>query len=141
MIRSTIFLVVLLLFSCTKSGDNEDLSRNRAIWNKMNINNYEFTLRMNCYCPVEIAGPHVIKVVADTIESVNNLAYDPSTMGYLMTIDELFTFIETGVARNPYKKSLDFNSTYGYPQSVFFDFSKAIVDEEIGYQVSDFKVN
>ncbi len=83
----------------------------------------------------------MIKVVADTIASVNDQTYDPSTMGYLMTIDELFTFIETGIARNPYKKTIDFNSTYGYPESVFFDFSKTMVDEEIGYLVSGFKVN
>ena len=112
-----------------------------AKWNKVNISNYEFTLRVSCFCPQEVAGPHVIKVVDDTIAFVNDRPYDPLTTGQLMTINELFTFIETGISRNPYKKTLEFNSTYGYPQYVFFDYSKTMVDEEIGYHVSGFKVN
>jgi hypothetical protein len=136
----TLFLV-LLLFACTKSGENEDFSVNQNKWNKKNINNYEFTLRISCFCPEEVTGPHLIKVVADTITSVNNQPYDPDTNGLLMTIDELFTYVGTSIDRNPYKKTIEYNSTYGYPENVFFDFVKTMVDEEIGYQVRGFKMN
>jgi len=141
MLRNTFFLVLFLLFSCTKAHDNEELSLSEARWNKMNISNYEFTLRINCFCPQEVAGPHVIKVVADTIASVNDQAYDPSTMDYLMTIDELFAYIGRSLDGNPYQKNITYNWIYGYPESVYFDFEKTMVDEEIGYQVSGFKEN
>lgn len=136
----TLFLIILL-FACTKSDENEDFSINQIKWNKKNINNYEFTLRISCFCPEEVTGPHLIKVVADTIAFVNNQPYDPETNGLLMTIDELFTYVGTSIDRNPYKKTIKYNSVYGYPETVFFDFVKTMVDEEIGYQITGFIKN
>jgi hypothetical protein len=141
MIRNMIFLAVFLMFSCTKSGENEDLSRNQAIWNKMNLSSYEFTLSVSCFCTEAVAGPHLIKVVDDTIASVNGKPYDPSTMGLLITINELFTYIEKSIERKPYQKSITYNSLYGYPESIYFDFEKTIADEEIGYQITGFLKN
>jgi hypothetical protein len=141
MIRNMIIMVALLFLSCTKSGENEDLSRNRAIWNSKNLSNYEFTLTVSCFCTEAVAGPHLIKVVDDTIASVNDKPYDPSTMGLLLTIDGLFTYVEKSIERKPYQKNITYNSLYGYPESVYFDFEKTMADEETGYQVTDFKVN
>jgi hypothetical protein len=137
--RYLIFSVVFLIFSCTKSDENDDLSLNQSKWNRQNIVNYEYTLSINCFCPQERVGPHLIKVVNNQIVSVNNFPYDPGTTGELMTIDDLFTFISTGIKRNPYKKTIEYNSTFGYPQYIFFDFEKSMVDEEIGYQITGFK--
>lgn len=137
--RNTIFLVVLLLFSCTQSNENDDLSAYKSKWNKLNIVNYEFTLTINCFCPQERVGPHLIKVVNDEIVSVNNLPYNPSITGELMTIDQLFGFVETSIDRKPYMKTIEYNSTFGYPQTVWFDFDKSMADEEIGYQITGFK--
>jgi hypothetical protein len=139
MIRYTLLLVVLLLFSCTKSDEDNDLLTNRSKWDKQAISNYQFTLRVSCFCPQEVVGPHVIKVIADTIASVNDQAYDPSTMGYLMTIDELFSYVGKSLDRNPYQKSIIYNSIWGYPESVYFDFEKTMADEEIGYQITGFE--
>jgi hypothetical protein len=141
MIRYTIFLAVFLLFSCTKTGINSDFSTNASKWKSMNIVSYEFTLTINCFCPQERVGPHQIKVVNNEIVSVNNLPYDPAKTGELYTIDQLFTIVETSIERNPYHKTIEYNSTYGFPASAYFDFNKQMADEEIGYEVTDFKTN
>jgi hypothetical protein len=139
--RYLAFFLALLLYSCTKSGENEDLSANQSKWEKNNTGNYSYTLTIGCYCTEAMAGPHVIKVVDDTIYSVNDQAYDPSTMSYLMTIDELFAWIRTSIDRNPYKKYITFNQVYGYPEHAGFDFEKTMVDEEISYNISGFVKN
>jgi len=139
--RYTFLLFVLMIFSCTQSGENEDFSSNQSKWNRKNLSNYEFTLTIGCFCPQAVAGPHVIKVDDDTIASVNDQPYDPSTMSYLMTIDDLFNFVGKSIERNPYKKRITYNSLYGYPESVYFDFEKAMADEEIGYNIIGFKKN
>jgi hypothetical protein len=141
MIRNTVFLAVIIMFSCTKSGINSDLSTNESKWNRLNIVSYEFTLRINCFCPLERVGPHLIKVVNNEIISVNNLPYDPAKTGELYTIDQLFTLVEKSIERNPYIKTIEYNSTYGFPVSAFFDFNKQMADEEIGYEVTDFILN
>jgi hypothetical protein len=136
-----IFTTLLMISFCTRSTDSDEFSVNKSKWYRKNINNYEFTLRINCFCTEERAGPHLIKVINNAIVSVNNLPYDPEKTGELYTINQLFTFVETSIERNPYFKTIEYNSTYGYPQNVFFDFNKQMADEEIGYQVTDFKEN
>jgi hypothetical protein len=141
MIRHTVLWILLLLFSCTKSQESDEFSISEAKWNKLNISNYEFTLRVNCFCPQEVAGPHIIKVVNDTIQSVNGQPFDPTTMGLLMTVDALFTFVGKSIDRKPYQKRITYNSQFGYPESVYFDFEKTMADEEIGYQITGFVKN
>ena len=136
-----VILTALLIVSfCNRSNNSDEFSVNESKWYSKNINDYEFTLRINCFCPQERVGPHLIKVVNDEIVFVNNQPYDPAATGELVTIDELFSFVESGIDGNPYRKTIEYNSTYGYPQYVFFDYSKTMADEEIGYQLSDFKV-
>ena len=132
--------ILLLLCACTKV-DDDDLSRNQATWNGKMISNYEFTLTVNCYCLPARIGPHIVKVAGDKIISVNNLPYDITKTGELMTINQLFGFIKTSITKNPYRNTIEYNSTYGYPQNVYFDFNQQIADEEIGYQISSFKIN
>jgi hypothetical protein len=58
-----------------------------------------------------------------------------------MTIDELFSFISRSLEQEPWKKTVEYNFLWGYPEKVYFDFYKLAVDEEIGYTITDFKVN
>jgi hypothetical protein len=53
--------------------------------------------------------------------------------------DELFDFIIISLAKNPYQHSLDYNTIFYYPKNIYFDFSKQIADEEIGYEITSFK--
>jgi hypothetical protein len=135
-----LFVFTILLFSCTKSAEDKELSSNQSKWNRKNIVSYEFSLTINCFCPEERVGPHLIKVVDGQIVSVNNLPYDPSSAGALLTIDDLFIFIATSIERHPYKQTIEYNSTLGYPQTVWFDYNSDIADEELGYVVTGFKV-
>jgi hypothetical protein len=134
-----VFIIVLSILSCTKSGDYDELSTNQSKWNGFDIVNYEFSLRINCFCPSERVGPHLIKVVNDTIVSVNNLPYDISKTGELMTINQLFSYLKVSLEKNPYKETIEYNSGFGYPQNIYFDFIQTAADEEIGFQISDFK--
>ena len=58
-----------------------------------------------------------------------------------MTIDELFAYVGKSIERKPYQKSITYNSVYGYPESVYFDFEKTMADEEIGYRITGFVKN
>jgi hypothetical protein len=135
-----IITILMLVSFCSRSNDKDELTVNKSKWDRKNISDYEFTLRINCFCPEERVGPHLIKVVNDQIVSVNNLPYDTGKTGELYTIDQLFSIIEKDIERDPYLKTMEYNSTFGYPQSVWFDFDKTMADEEIGYEVTDFKV-
>jgi hypothetical protein len=134
-----LFLLLLVLGSCTKALNSGELSVNQSKWDSKKVLNYEFTLQINCFCTQERVGPHLIRVNDGKIVLVNGLPYDISKTGPLMNIDELFVFIKTSLDKNPYHKSVEYNSSFGYPQKVYFDFVKEMADEEIGYQITGFK--
>ena len=104
-----IAILILLICSCSKSITNDDLSHNLLKWSSQKVVNYEFTLRINCFCPEERVGPHLIKGAYGKIISVNNWPYDITNTRQLRTIDEIFAYINTSLDITPYTKSIGYN--------------------------------
>ncbi|MEY3126181.1 MAG: hypothetical protein RL273_291 [Bacteroidota bacterium] len=144
--RNLIFLSFLIcLTGCVKSNSDQiqivkgDPASQLALWKKKSISNYEMTMKISCYCLQGRVGPHLIIVENDKIKTVNNLPYDSTKTGPILTINELFDFIIISLAKNPYQHSLDYNTIFHYPKNIYFDFSKQVADEEIGYEITSFK--
>jgi len=144
--RNLIFLSFLIwLTGCVKTNPDQiqiikdDPASQLALWKKKRISNYEMTIKISCYCLQGRVGPHHIVVENDKIKTVNNLPYDSTKTGPILTINELFDFIIINLAKNPYQHSLDFNSIFHYPTNIYFDFSQQIADEEVGYEITYFK--
>ena len=144
--RILIFLSFLIsLTGCVKSNPDQiqivkgDPASQLALWKKKGISNYEMTMKISCYCLQGRVGPHLIVVENDKIKTVNNLPYDSTKTGPILTINELFDFIIISLAKNPYQHSLDYNTIFHYPKNIYFDFNKQIADEEIGYEITSFK--
>lgn len=144
--RNLISLSFLIcLTGCVKSNPDQiqivkgDPASQLALWKKKGISNYEMTMKISCYCLQGRVGPHLIVVENDKIKTVNNLPYDSTKTGPILTINELFDFIIISLAKNPYQHSLDYNTIFYYPKNIYFDFSKQIADEEIGYEITSFK--
>lgn len=144
--RNLIFLSFLIcLTGCVKSNPDQiqivkgDPASQLALWKKTGISNYEMTMKISCYCLQGRVGPHFIVVENDKIKTVNNLPYDSTKTGPILTINELFDFIIISLAKKPYHHSLDYNTIFHYPKNIYFDFNKQIADEEIGYEITSFK--
>ncbi len=135
-------LFCLILIGCKTVEPLDDATANLNLWNEKKIVNYSFSFKRVCFCPLEYVGPHQIVVQNGKITTVNGAPYNAAERyGSIPTIPELLQIIKTNVDKNPYQKTLNFNPTYGYPTSVFFDFNQQMADEEIGYEISNFKVN
>jgi hypothetical protein len=94
--RNLIFLSFLIcLTGCVKSNPDqiqikiEDPASQLALWKKKGISNYEMTMKISCYCLQGRVGPHLIVVENDKIKTVNNLPYDSTKTGPILTINEL----------------------------------------------------
>jgi hypothetical protein len=134
-----LFSFFLIFISCTKSSVTNQADEQFQKWKKLNISDYEFTLRVNCFCTLETAGPHNIVVKNNTIQTVNGVSYDPTKHFSVTTIDQLFVIIDDNLAKSPFSKTLEYDSKYHFPSNIYFDISQMIADEEIGYTVSQFK--
>jgi len=144
--RILIFLIFLIsLTGCVKSNPDliqiikGDPASQLALWKKKGVSNYEMTMKISCYCIQGRVGPHHIIVENDKIKTVNNLPYDSTKTGPILTINELFDFIIISLAKNPYQHFLDYNAIFHYPKYIYFDFSQQIADDEVGYEITDFK--
>ena len=144
--RNLIFLSILIcLTGCVKSNPDliqiikGDPASQLALWKKKGVSNYEMTMKISCYCIQGRVGPHHIIVENDKIKTVNNLPYDSTKTGPILTINELFDFIIISLAKNPYQHFLDYNAIFHYPKYIYFDFSQQIADDEVGYEITDFK--
>ncbi len=135
--------LIFFVFSCEDSKSNiSALEESQEKWNSHNLKSYRMNLNIVCYC---IPTPDIDIRVDDgkiSLINANGSSYaNPdldSTFWHAKTVDELFSFIDEKLLENPYKKTLKFNSKYGYPEEIFFDIDEMIADEEIGYFVHSF---
>ena len=144
-----LILPLSLYLSCedndfgNKEEKLESVQLAKEKWESKNITSYTINLSVNCFCLPSL--PIDIKVEDDIITEINGDSITQSQLEndywYANTINDLFLFIEQQLAQNPYQKILGFNSTYGYPEEIWFDLEEMIADEEIGYMISSFKIN
>tara|TARA_E500000178_G_scaffold278582_1_gene278120 strand:+ start:187 stop:621 length:435 start_codon:yes stop_codon:yes gene_type:complete len=133
-----VIAINFLLSSCSK----DDQLEGKDLWYSLNIISYEMTQQISCFCfPYEFILPKSIKVENDKIISIDG-KHAKETIGYesFYSINSLFYFIENNLSENPEFYEINYNEEYGFPESIYFDMSKAIADEEIGYYISDFKI-
>lgn len=132
-------LISLILLGCTKTTELNEVDDYFKKWSKLGITDYEFTLRVNCFCTLETVGPHKIVVKKNSIITVNGKPYDPNIHFSVKTIEQLFTYIQKTLAEKPVQKTLAFDAQFFFPTNIYFDMSEMIADEEMGYIVTDFK--
>ena len=135
--------LIFFVFSCEDSKpDISTLEESQEKWNLHNLKSYRMNLNIVCNC---IPTPDIDIRVDDgkiSLINANGSSYaNPdldSTFWHAKTVDGLFSFIDETLLENPYKKTLKFNSKYGYPEELFFDIDEMIADEEIGYFIHSF---
>ena len=111
----------------------------RAKWNASNISNYTFKTSMSCFC-VDIST-YEVTVTNKAITSVKNtLGQEVQFTGKgFKTIDEFFQYIETTLAKKPFKASIKYNLTFGYPTEIYFDLQRDMIDEEMQHYIKEFQ--
>ena len=140
--KKLFFLFCLSFLGCKTVEPLDDATANLNLWNEKKIENYSFSFKRICFCPVEYVGPHQVVVQNGKVVTVNGLPYNSSERyGVIPTIPELLITIKSHIDKKPIRQTLNFNPTYGYPTSVFFDFSEMMADDELGYEVTNFKIN
>ena len=147
MIKSIFFAFLILCMSC--SSDHKinsvemDLALAKEKWEKSNINSYSFTMQVSCYCMN--TDPNKIEVINNIIKKVNgkNVSQEELESIYwnVKSLNELFVIIEKKLSEDPFQYSIKYDEAYGFPTDAYFDMDEMIVDEEIGYYVTNFKIN
>tara|TARA_B110000008_G_C16406625_1_gene338013 strand:+ start:153 stop:464 length:312 start_codon:yes stop_codon:yes gene_type:complete len=99
--------------------------------------------QISCFCfPEEFVLPKTIVVENGIIKTINGFSPD-QTIGFesFYTINEIFQFIDSKLDKEPEFYDIEYNKEYGFPNYIWFDMSKMIADEEIGYYITEFKIS
>ncbi|KTB47504.1 DUF6174 domain-containing protein [Dehalogenimonas alkenigignens] len=119
-----------------------DLNGAKAKWGATGITDYEYHLRVACFCPPDIVSPVVVKVangvnigVAYSKEpkEVTNDFFKPFD-----TIDKLFVIIQKALDDKVASLDVKYHPAYGYPVSISIDRIENAIDDEIAYFVDTF---
>ncbi|MDA0985968.1 MAG: DUF6174 domain-containing protein [Bacteroidetes bacterium] len=127
------------IVSCEKEA-KEETPEDSGVWRDYDFKNYDYTFQIDCFCSEEYREPKRIEVRDNKVFTVaGTLIGEVENPTVFRTIDGLFEFIEEQSKLNPAVEEIEYDPTYGFPTSIFFDISELIADEEIRYSISDFK--
>lgn len=133
-------ILVLLTFSCVKNTEvlpEEELSVEEQKWRDQNLESYEFTLQISCFCIREYTLPKRVVVQNNMVVQVDDTPYKELNDSAIQTIDGYFDFIRETRKQNPDEEEITYDTDLGYPTYIFFDISYQMADEEIRYTISE----
>ncbi len=140
--NSFFLLLLLLLSQCSENKilkEKTTLETNQLLWSSMKIENYRITQSMTCYCPRNFVEPNVIEVRNGKIVSVNGEVNIQEYMPF-KTMDDFFEFIDRKLGSNPFAAMIQYDKKYGFPRDFYFDMNEMMMDEEVGYTLTDFTI-
>jgi hypothetical protein len=146
--RSNTALVVAAVLLSTVRGSwaqdpspAQQLSRAQLAWSAAKLNTYEFALRFTCATcpPIPPGNSPAAFVVRAGRSMLKGGAVVPQHLAKYSTIEKLFEFIRTALAKEPVRIEIEYDPTLGYPRRVYIDPSR-VSDDEHAFGVEDFKI-
>lgn len=133
-------LFIVTLNACGGSRGDPDpqmqeLNEARAVWAAQGITDYRMEVQISCYCPPEEREATVIVSGAD-IEVLSANGMPVSDHPAEISVAILFDQIEKAIDADDSTVEVEYDSTYGYPLSVQFDWIVGAADDEMSYNIN-----
>ncbi len=146
--KNLLLLTLIVILAACSAGTPSELDRNRQTWQDSGITHYRFSLNIGCFCAFRDKTPITVEVQNEEIISMiypDGTLVATSDPNYEIfsqhaTIERLFTELEAGLSGDADEITVTYDSTYGFPSEIYFDYIKAAVDDELSLSVSNFEV-
>lgn len=117
------------------------LDSNLRKWTSKGVVDYRYTFQWICFCLPDYRKPVNILVQRDKIDTVQYVDTEDSINSArserYRTVKGLFQLIQDAINKKAYKIDVTYDFEFGYPISASIDYSKAIADEEKGFEVKN----
>jgi len=133
-------------FAPLTDGVQEALMEAKDLWIGSDIVAYELGFTRQCFCIEEYRAPYVSIVDSGTIVSVleatNGTMIDPNSDLFFdaYSVEILFDKIQEALDGNAYEIRVDYDTTFGYPTSLYIDYEAIMADEEFIVVIDSFQV-
>jgi hypothetical protein len=141
-LRFTVFILLLALTACTPGSV---LAPNQQKWANQKITHYRFELSIGCFCAWHDLMPLKVEVKDGQIVSLTDNSGQPTPANFAddfnksATVEGLFNILDS-VQGKAQEVRVEYDGTYAYPKSIFIDYVKDAMDDEIAYTVENFEV-
>ncbi|MEP7135487.1 MAG: DUF6174 domain-containing protein [Chloroflexota bacterium] len=136
-ITSTVPVSILIVFICILIAfviGNGEVFWHQQKWNSANISHYRIRLSRSCFCGDIEHSSASIEVQNGKIISTSDKA------GPSETIDSLFSYLRRIHNRRVESLEVKYDPIYGFPSHIFYDSSKDVMDDEMGFDILKFEV-
>ncbi|MGH7450574.1 MAG: DUF6174 domain-containing protein [bacterium] len=115
--------------------DYSNIVEPAARWRAYSLNNYTIEQQRICFCK-DLPQGFVKLTVRDNkivagIDLTNGRPVPMAALQYYQTVDSLFASIERMKALNPERLEIEYDSRYGFPRKISFDYSSGVADDEL----------
>jgi hypothetical protein len=137
------FVVVLMLSAC---GGGSTFQQNRDKWGRQNIDHYQFTVAISCFCPfANVEATYEVQtgqVVNQSVESSPDNPVDEAQVSDFYqsynTIEKVFDYVDKAISEAD-ETTIEYDPTYGFPTDVSVDWIKQAIDDEMYLTISNFE--
>jgi len=107
-----------------------------ALWWNQGTADYNYYYQRSCLCMMDYTRRMLVEVRNSTVTGgyfADDGTEAPADMvdGWLQTVDDLFTTIQSAIDRQSYSTQVTYNGTFGYPMDINIDYNPMIADEEL----------
>jgi hypothetical protein len=140
-------LIAVLLAACTPAAQTE-MQKNQAKWTEAKVSSYRYSLSIMCFCAFGDQMPLTVEVRNGAVASIINAQGktlapgDPSYEEFVRfaTINDTFANLKKAYDGKPASIEVVYDAQYGFPAEISIDNIKDAVDDEVSYQINNFKV-
>ena len=125
--------------------DDEEVRLDRAWrdWRDLDIYDYEFVVRRDCFCDAQTQRPVRVVVRNDAIVSLTfddtGAPVPAAYYGLYPSVEGLFGIVEDAIDQDADDLDVRYDPTYAYPREVEIDYRHSTADEEITFRAYDFR--
>ena len=120
------------------------LNINRRAWQRLDVDDYAYTLRVGCFCGPEVTRPVVVTVRDGVRQSVvyedDGTPVDAAYLNRFPTIGGLFDIVDDAIERRAHRLDVTYHPALGYPTSIGIDYELNAADEELYLYANDVRV-
>ncbi|MEM7292889.1 MAG: DUF6174 domain-containing protein [Pseudomonadota bacterium] len=104
---------------------------------------YEYTFQQSCFCLIDYTRPIAITVTDGRIVNAryaeNGTAVSDDFRADLNTISEIYLRLLDIESQNPATFDVEYHAEHHYPIKVFIDIDERMADEELQWELSNFR--
>jgi Family of unknown function (DUF6174) len=113
-----------------------------ARWSAYGIKDYTIEQKRLCFCLFPNGFVRLIvkdNKIVQGIDLTNGQPVPANILQYYQTVDSLFAWLEETKALNPERLDIEYDSRFGYPKNISYDYSAHIADDELWIEMQALK--